>query len=154
MKAEKLVLLLKQKHLTVGSVESMTAGLFSACITEVPGASEVFKGSIVTYTPEEKIALVGVRPETIAENGVVSWQVANEMAYFGRMRLDVDYCVAVTGNAGPTLDKGSREVGRVFIAIVNREHMWGIPLNLTGSRENVRAAAVNAMISALEGVLK
>ena len=103
---EKLLQEYKEKGLTLGSVESMTGGLFSAKFTEIPGSSAVFKGGIVTYSAEEKINIVGVKKETIEQFGVVSEQVAIEMAELGRKLLNVDVCVSVTGNAGPTTEPG------------------------------------------------
>ncbi len=110
---QKLVSYLKDKNLTIGSVESMTGGLFAARITSVPGASKVFKGSIVSYSPLIKENVVGVNKETIAKYGVVSKQVAYEMAEKGRKVLDVDICVSITGNAGPTSEPGEAGVGEL-----------------------------------------
>jgi len=154
MKALKLVEILKDKHLTIGAVESMTGGLFASAITDIAGASEVFKGGIVAYSSEAKKTLVDVRPETLDEFGAISWEVASEMAYNGRIKLDVDYCLAVTGNAGPTADSGNQEIGCVFIAVASRDSIWGVPLHLEGSRDEIRRASVNAMLTTLEGILK
>jgi PncC family amidohydrolase len=87
MKAQNLVEILKSKNLTIGAVESMTGGLFASAVTDIPGASDVFCGSIVAYTPQVKCNLVNVRKETIDQFGVVSWEVASEMAYNGRTLL-------------------------------------------------------------------
>ncbi len=114
---QKLVSYLKDKNLTIGSVESMTGGLFAARITSVPGASKVFKGSIVSYSPLIKENVVGVNKETIAKYGVVSKQVAYEMAEKGRKVLDVDICVSITGNAGPTSEPGEAGVGELYIGL-------------------------------------
>ena len=154
MKAQNLVEILKEKHLTIGAVESMTAGLFSALITEVPGASQVFKGSLVTYVPETKENLVGVLPETIQRFGVISWEVASEMAYNGRAKLGVDYCISIVGNAGPDVDHHSQKVGTVYIAVTNADNVWGIPLSLKGTRDEIRHHAAESMIDALVGIIK
>jgi len=154
MKAQKLVEILKEKHLTIGAVESMTAGLFSALITEVPGASQVFKGSLVTYIPETKENLVGVLPETIKQHGLISWEVASEMAYNGRTKLGVDYCISIVGNAGPDVDHDSGQVGTIYIAITSVENVWGIPLSLKGTRKEIRHHAAEAMIEALLGIIE
>ena len=69
---KKLLAAYKEKGLTLGSVESMTGGLFSAKITGIPGSSAVFKGTIVTYVTEEKINIVGVKKETIDKFGTIS----------------------------------------------------------------------------------
>ncbi|MDY0345425.1 MAG: CinA family protein, partial [Bacilli bacterium] len=121
MKAQKLVEILKAKNLTIGAVESMTGGLFASTITDIAGASEVFRGSIVAYSPELKITLAAVREKSIDEFGVVSWEVASEMAYNGRTLLNVDYCIAVTGNAGPTTNDEKQEVGVVYLAVASKD---------------------------------
>lgn len=113
---KELVQLLGKNQLTIGSVESYTGGLFAATITGVPGASKVFLGSVVSYANEIKEKIVGVKESTIQHHGVVSKEVAQEMADGGREKLGVDICVSFTGNAGPTaLDR--LPVGRVVIGI-------------------------------------
>ena len=81
---------LEEKGLTFGSIESMTGGLFATTITNVAGASKVYKGSVITYTSEEKINIVGVNKETIDKETVVSSKVAQEMAMNGQKLLNVD----------------------------------------------------------------
>ncbi|MFA5480770.1 MAG: CinA family protein [Bacilli bacterium] len=154
MKAQKVIDLLKENHRTISAVESMTGGMLSALFTEVPGASEVFKGAIVAYSAESKMALADVKSQTIQNYGLISWETASEMAYNGRIRLATDYCVSITGNAGPSVDHGDKEVGTVYIAIASGEYIWGIPLNLTGTREQIKKATLEAVISALENILK
>lgn len=154
MKAQNLVEILKSKNLTIGAVESMTGGLFASAVTDIPGASDVFCGSIVAYTPQVKCNLVNVRKETIDQFGVVSWEVASEMAYNGRTLLNVDYCIAVTGNAGPTASDSKKEVGSVFLAVASKDNIWGVPLNLSGSRIEIKKQATALMISTLETILK
>jgi PncC family amidohydrolase len=154
MKTQKLVEILKDKKITIGSVESMTGGMFASAITDIEGASGVFKGGLITYNSEEKITLAHVDSKTIDEFGVISWEVASQMAYNGRNLLNVDYCLSVTGNAGPTIEKGSQEIGQIFIAIANKEFIWGFPLNLDGSREKIRRMTVEAMIDAMMSIVK
>lgn len=154
MKAQKLVEILQSKNLTVGAVESMTGGLFASTVTDVPGASDVFRGGIVAYSPALKCDLVKVRKSTIDEFGVVSWEVASEMAYNGRTILNVDYCIAVTGNAGPTSNDAKKEVGVVYLAVASKDNLWGVPLNLNGTRIDIKRQAVELMISTLESIVK
>ena len=154
MKAQNLVEILKSKNLTIGAVESMTGGLFASAVTDIPGASDVFCGSIVAYNPQLKVHLINVRKETIDQFGVVSWEVASEMAYNGRTLLNVDYCIAVTGNAGPTASDSKKEVGSVFLAVASKDNIWGVPLNLSGSRTEIKKQAIALMISTLETILK
>lgn len=135
----------KEKNLTLGSVESMTGGLFSAKFTGIPGSSAVFKGSIVTYCNEEKINVVGVNKKTINEFGVVSEQVAIEMAERGRKLLNVDVCVSVTGNAGPTAEPGGKPVGCFYVGISSKNGTYAKCYQISKKRNVVRNKAVLAM---------
>ena len=142
---KKLLEAFKEKGLTLGSVESMTGGLFSAKFTEIPGSSAVFKGGIVTYSAEEKINIVGVKKETIEKFGVVSEEVAKEMAELGRKLLNVDVCVSVTGNAGPTCEPGGKPVGCYYVAVATKSDVVVKGVLKTQKRNKVRNSAVLAM---------
>ena len=146
-----LVNKLKEKNLTIGSVESMTGGLFASTITSVPGASKVFKGSIVSYSPLIKENVVGVNKETIDRYGVVSKEVAYEMVDKGQKLLDVDICVAVTGNAGPTAEPGEEGVGCVYYGIAFKKKIFITKKVFSGSRDEIRKKTLLAM---QEDVLK
>lgn len=146
-----LVQKLKEKHLTIGSIESMTGGLFASSITSIPGASKVFKGSVVSYSPLIKENVVGVNKETISKFGVVSKEVASEMAAKGKQLLDVDICVSVTGNAGPTAEPGEEGVGSVYIGIAFKDKVIVNKNVFSGSRDEIRQKTLLAM---QEGVLK
>lgn len=111
-----LVKFLKEKELTIGTVESFTAGLFASLIAGVPGASSVLRGGLITYQTDVKTVLLDIPSEEIKLHGVVSKEIAKAMAVNGRKKLGVDICVSFTGNAGPTaLDL--LPVGRLFIGI-------------------------------------
>jgi len=142
---KKLLQAYKDKGLTLGSVESMTGGLFSAKFTGIPGSSAVLKGSIVTYSVEEKMNIVGVKKETIEKYGVVSEQVAIEMAELGRKLLNVDVCVSVTGNAGPTVEPGGKPVGCFYVGISSKKGTSVKHYQKSQKRNGVRNAAVLAM---------
>lgn len=142
---KQLLKLLVEKNLTLGSVESMTGGLFASEFTSVPGASAVFKGSLVTYSIDEKIALAHVNKETIETCSVVSEEVAIEMAEGGKEALNVDVCVSVTGNAGPTSDKGGKPVGEIHIAVAYLDCVIHEQISLKGDRNYIRSMCVNKM---------
>lgn len=142
---ENLLKAYKEKGLTLGTIESMTGGLFSAKFTEIPGSSAVFKGSIVTYSSEEKINIVGVKKETIEKYGVVSKEVAKEMAELGRKLLNVDVCLSVTGNAGPTSEPGGKPVGCFYIAAASKTGVIEKECFSSQKRNMVRNEAVLAM---------
>jgi len=115
--AEKIGILLQKNKVTVGTIESCTAGKIAAEIGSVAGASAYFEGGIVSYSNRLKEQLVGVRPETIEKFGAVSEEVAKEMAIFGKQKLSVDYCIAVSGLAGPTGASEQKPIGTTWIAI-------------------------------------
>ena len=142
---KKLLSAYKNRGLTLGSIESMTGGLFSAKFTGIPGSSAVFKGTIVTYSVEEKVNIVGVKKETIEKFGVVSEQVAKEMADLGRKLLNVDVCVSVTGNAGPTTEPGGKPVGCFYVGVSSKKGTSVKEYFLPQKRNMVRNGAVLAM---------
>ena len=71
------------------------------------------------------------------------------MAYRGREILDVDFCISVTGNAGPTSDIDNKPVGMIFISIMGKDYTWGLPLNLKGERNQIRQETTFIMIDFL-----
>ena len=145
---------LEQKGLTFGSIESMTGGLFATTITNVSGASKVYKGSVITYTSEEKINIIGVNKETIDKETVVSSKVAQEMAMNGQKLLNVDICLSITGNAGPTVEKGNKQVGEAYIGICFKGVTAVASFLFKGDRNQIRASACKQMIDILETFAK
>ena len=129
---EVVVRMLKQHQLTVSSAESCTGGQFAASITDVAGASEVFNASYVTYSSEAKIAELGVSAETIQEKGVVSPEVALQMALGVRDKTGCDIAVSVTGYAGPEADPG-RNAGEAYIGYAYGDHTGSVAVNTSRS---------------------
>lgn len=108
--------LLKKKKLTLAAAESCTGGLIAKRITDLPGASSVFKGGVTVYTNEAKMCLLGVDEKTLAEKSAVSIEVARQLSENVRQRLGSDYGIGVTGIAGPDSD-GIHEVGTIFVSL-------------------------------------
>ena len=153
-KARRVIRALAEKKLTLGAVESLTGGLFSATICSVPGASAVFKGALVTYSAEEKIVLASVDPVIIRDNGVVSQKVANAMAKGGRRNLGVDVCVSFTGNAGPSVEPGAAPVGRVNMTIATAYGLVQMQQDFALTRNEIREASVDMMLDQLLAVFE
>lgn len=153
-KARRVLKALEGKGLTLGSVESITGGLFASTIVSVPGASKVFKGAIVTYCNEEKINLIGVEQTSIRDYGVVSQKVANEMAKGGKKKLNVDVCVSFTGNAGPSSEPGMAPVGRVNMTIATPWGRMQMQQDFTLTREEIREASVDMMLDQLIAIFE
>ena len=114
-----VVRLLRERQQTVALAESCTGGFIANRLTNVPGASAVLPGGLVTYSNAAKEALLGVRAETLAAHGAVSPETAREMAEGARRALAADYALAVTGIAGPGGGTDEKPVGTVFIALAS-----------------------------------
>ena len=143
-----VVKLLKEKHLTICSIESLTGGLFASILTSVSGVSEVFKGSIVSYANEIKQNVVGVKKETIGAYGVISEECAYEMAKYGKEKMNTDVAISFTGNAGPSVME-NKEVGQVFIGIAIKDEIEVFSLKLSGNRQEIRKECINFAINTL-----
>jgi PncC family amidohydrolase len=145
--------LLRNKHLTLGTVESATGGLLSYLITTIPGSSDYYKGSIISYSNEIKARVVGVKEETLTKGGAVSSAVAEEMAAGGRRVLGVDICLSDTGIAGPGGATVERQVGLFYIGMshasdtASQAHIFG------GNREQNRRQAADAALKWLKDYL-
>ena len=134
---------------TLGSVESFTGGLFAREITAVSGASHFFKGALVTYASEEKNRILGISYQDIDQYGVVSREVAAQMAANGQKLLNVDYCVSFTGNAGPTAMEG-KPVGLIYIGVAIYDKVEVYEFNLEGSRDDIQKEGVKNALEILE----
>jgi len=147
--------LLKKYGATVATAESLTGGKIASTIVSVSGASAYFKGSMVVYSEEMKIELLGVSKETIDTYSVVSKEVASEMAANTRQKMNTDYAIAVTGNAGPTRDNTDKSLGVVFIAIASESGIECQEFNFGQPREKVINRTVNKSLQLLqEEILK
>lgn len=145
--------LIAQK-MTIGTVESLTAGLFASSLASVPGVSKTFRGSLLTYDPALKTSLAGVDPLLIEKFGVVSEEVAIAMAKGGQKALGVDVCLSCTGNAGPTAQEGEAPVGSVYMAIaLPHKTICLHKIFASMSRNEVREATVLLMaLTALKNI--
>lgn len=136
---------LRRRGLWLGSVESLTGGMFAEEVTAVPGASKAFVGGFVTYASRLKHDLVGVDRGLIERLGVVNADTAEAMARGGRERLGADLVVACTGAAGPEPQDG-QQPGTVFIAVAHDRGVDVRRLSLSGDRQAVRRQTVAAML--------
>lgn len=144
-----LVKTLKERGLTLSCAESCTGGYFGKRITDVAGASAVFKGGFITYSNEAKIELLGVSQSTLEKYSAVSQQVAIEMAVGARARLNTDIAISITGEAGPVADPlTGQEVGTVFIGISTSSFSFAVKVNIARQRDREyirRVASSRAM---------
>ena len=142
--------LLTSKNATLATAESCTGGKIAQVITSVPGASNYFKGSVVSYATETKISLLGISSELIKEYSVVSFEVAKEMALAVKRIMNTDYAIATTGNAGPSKGDGNSEIGTVFIAIATPNDLVVEEFNFGQPRVKVIDRAVNKAFEMLQ----
>lgn len=146
---EELLKLLIERHLTLGSVESLTGGLFASTVTSIPGASATFRGALVTYSSEVKSDVCNVPSELIAEKGVVSYEVAESMALNGAKVLKCDVVVSFTGNAGPSCLDGL-PAGRIYVGIYILGEVTSYEFTISNkSRNEVRQTIVDEAIKLL-----
>ncbi|MFC1873621.1 CinA family protein [Chloroflexota bacterium] len=146
--------LLRHKRLTLGVVESATGGLISHRLTNIPGSSDYYHGSVTAYSNEMKIKLIGVRVDTINKYGAVSAPVAEEMAQGGRKALAADICLADTGIAGPGGATADKAVGLFYLGLSHQAGTYSREHNFHGNREqNKQQAAETALNWLLEHLL-
>jgi len=141
------------KLLTIGTVESATGGRIADRITNIAGSSDYFKGSVVAYSNEVKIALLGVKKATIENYGVVSEQTAREMARGGRKLLDVDICVSDTGIAGPSGATPEKPLGLFYLGLAARDASLSQKHAFPGNREENKRDAAEAALNMLKQYL-
>ncbi|WP_243400599.1 CinA family protein [Arthrobacter sp. Bz4] len=140
-------------HLTIATAESLTAGMVSAALGSVPGASAVLQGGAVTYQNQIKVDILGVDPAGIAATGAVDAVVARQMAEGARRVFDADLGVSTTGAAGPEPHAG-KAVGTVFVAVASAAGTTVNEYLFDGDRESVRRHACAAALNLLGAVLR
>ena len=142
--------LLSQQQKTVSTAESCTGGKIAQVLTAVAGASNYFRGSVVSYATDTKVAVLGVSEKTIEEYSVVSGQVAREMAIGIQKLMKTDYAIATTGNAGPSKGDTDAMVGTVYIALATPNDVKIEEFNFGQPREKVIDRAVNKGLEMLQ----
>lgn len=137
---------LKAEGLTLCTAESCTGGLIGSLLTDIPGASSVYLGGVISYTNAVKQKLLGVSEDTLRVYTAVSRETAHEMARGVRERLGADVAISVTGLAGPDSDETGRPVGLVYAALDMNGFSFCRELHLSGDREAVRLQAAEAAL--------
>jgi nicotinamide-nucleotide amidase len=170
--AEPVLRALRERGQTLAVAESLTGGLLAATIVDVPGASDVFRGGLIVYATDLKVALAGVPPALLAAHGPVHADVAAALAAGARERCAADWGLATTGVAGPNPQSGV-PVGTVFLGLAGPAGAKraagpasGLPgaagphgqaevrrLALTGDRAEIRTATVAAALALLRSAL-
>ncbi|MBQ3125457.1 MAG: nicotinamide-nucleotide amidohydrolase family protein [Clostridia bacterium] len=144
-----LISALAERALTLATAESCTGGLIAKRITDVPGASAVYLGSVVSYANEVKIGLLGVSADTLAAHGAVSAEVAAQMARGVRRATGADIAVSTTGIAGPGGGTPTKPVGTVWVGVstADGEVTQLLQLDPDADRAAIRDEAVSRALA-------
>ena len=138
--------LLKTRGETLATAESCTGGNIAHRFTAMPGASEYFKGGVVAYSNEVKIALLGVDPESLNRYGAVSQSVAEQMAEGVRRATGATYGISTTGIAGPTGGTPETPVGTVWMAVATPNGVFSRRMVFGSVRsQNIERASSNCI---------
>lgn len=149
--AQSIIETLAARGQTLAVAESLTGGGLGFALTQVPGASAVFLGGIISYTTDVKVRELGVGQSVIDQYKVVSEEVAIEMAEGAKNKFATTWAISTTGVAGPGDNQGVRE-GTVWIAIrgpINQS----LTLTLDGGRDGVRQGAISSAIGTFARIL-
>lgn len=131
---------LKKQGKTLALAESITGGLISHVITSIPGSSQIIRGGVVCYTDEVKHRVLGVPQEVLSNDGAVSEKTAQILAKEVRIRLEADFGLSITGEAGPQ-PSGNQPVGKVYIGLDDGILNEVLEIQLSGQREAIQLRA-------------
>ncbi len=152
-----LLKILRDKGCTMSAAESCTGGMIGEVITEVPGSSDCFLGSAVTYSNDAKERILGVSHDTLVSHGAVSEETAREMALGAIKAYGSGYAVAVTGIAGPGGGTDEKPVGLVYIAVADGPRTVVTRNKFSGDRTQIRESTTREALALLaqmaEGLL-
>ena len=151
---EEISQLLRERGERIATAESCTGGLIAAEITGLPGSSDIFPGSVVTYSNEVKIELLGVPRQIIVDHGAVSEECAAAMLEKVCEKFATAAGIAVTGIAGPAGGTQEKPVGLVYIAVRYRGKQVVKEHNFSGNREMIRLRTVNTAFNLLRKLMR
>ena len=146
---EQVYQLIKQYHITLSTAESATGGMIASRLIHVPGISEFFEQGYVTYSNEAKVKMIGVSRELIDTYGVVSKEVADNMAQCAARTAGTDAALSVTGIAGPDGGTTDCPVGTVYIGCYLKNQTLVEHHVFEGNRTEVRKKATNRALTLL-----
>lgn len=124
-------------NFSLSTVESVTGGKLSSTIIKKSGASNFFKGSLVTYSTESKKNILQINKDLLYNFSPVSKEISREMVKSGKKILNTDYCISTTGNAGPSTNDNYSKLGQIFISIATPKKIITEEFYLTGPREEI-----------------
>ncbi len=152
--AEELGACMKDKGIKLATAESCTGGWIAKIITDIPGSSEWFTGSVVCYSNESKVSLLGVQKSTLTDLGAVSGDTVTEMVDGLFDHTNADVAVGVSGIAGPDGGTDEKPVGLVWLGWGKRgKPVYAKPFNFEGDREEVRKKSIAQSLNNLLDLL-
>ncbi len=154
--ASVLIKELKKRKETLVFAESCTGGLLSSSITSISGSSEVFKGSIISYSNDLKKSLLNISEEQLKRYGAVSKEVAEAMSINAKEKLSADWAISISGIAGPIGGSQEKPVGLVYISIAGpKNHITNIKkiFNSTRNRVEIQTISVKVCLNSLRLIL-
>ncbi|HKJ26842.1 MAG TPA: CinA family protein [Anaerolineales bacterium] len=150
--------LLRQRGLRLAAAESCTGGLVGHRVTNIPGSSTYYMGSVTAYAYEAKVRLLGVKWDTLEAHGAVSDLVVEEMANGVRRAMAADIGISISGIAGPSGGTPEKPVGLVHFGLSSVDGVWAMHQTFNGDRIAVKEQAADYILSFLidylEGRLK
>ena len=151
----KLQTLLRANNQTITTAESCTGGLVASMITKISGSSDIFNGSIVTYSNKIKNQELHVQNETLEKFGAVSIEVVDEMLIGVLKKFDANFAIAISGIAGPNGGTRNKPVGTVIIGISDENNHKIVNIyNFKGSREDIQIQAAKVVLKEIYKFIK
>ena len=147
--------ILRANKQTITTAESCTGGLIASMITKISGSSDIFDGSIVTYSNKIKNQELNVKNETLEKYGAVSIEVVNEMLKGVLKKFDANFAIAISGIAGPNGGTRNKPVGTVIIGISDENNHKIVNIyNFKGSREDIQIQAAKVALKEIYKFIK
>lgn len=150
---EQIHLSFKRSGFRLSVAESCTGGLIGHLLTGLPGASDFFDSSVVCYSVESKIQLVGVKRSVINKYGTISEETARAMAVAIRRKRKTDFSLSITGNLGPDPAEDKR-VGLVYMAVDREKETLSKGMIFDGEREGIKRSAALTSLHFLSEVVE
>ncbi|MDD3119618.1 MAG: CinA family protein, partial [Victivallales bacterium] len=150
---QEMVAMLRERNCTLATAESCTGGLIAAAITDIPGSSAVFRGSVIAYSDEIKRDILGVSSTVLQTYGSVSGQCVSAMVENLGVKFHAEAGIAVSGIAGPGGGTPAKPVGLVFIAAKLGQRTVIRECHFSGNRDAVRRITVAAALNELRNLL-
>ena len=145
-KLKDIKIIAKKKDLILSTAESCTGGLIAKYLTDLPGSSEFYDSSFITYSNSSKSLLLGIKNQLIETYGAVSKEVVIEMCNGLLIKNDANLGISVSGIMGPSLDDTAKNVGSVWSCFKYKDQIKTYHFELTGSRSENREAAAKTVI--------